>query len=133
MPETTPAADSPTRRFQWWRWVIVALLLFAFFLRVHRLGDQRVWWDEGWSVWVSRLTTGGILSTTGNDVHPPLYFWLLHLWRSLSGDSEFGLRLLSSFFGTLTVAATFALGRDMGRRSSAAPPPFLSAGWRRYF
>ncbi len=106
----------------------MALLLLAFYLRVHRLGDQRVWWDEGWSVWVSRFTMVGILSRTGNDVHPPLYFWLLHLWRSLSGDSEFGLRLLSSFFGTLTVAATFTLGRDIGRRLSTAPPAYLVGG-----
>jgi 4-amino-4-deoxy-L-arabinose transferase-like glycosyltransferase len=103
---------------------VLALLLLAFFLRVHRLGDQRVWWDEGWSVWVSRFSLAGILAQTGNDVHPPLYFWLLHLWRSLSGDSEFGLRLLSSLLGTLTVAATFTLGRDIGRRLSTAPPAY---------
>jgi 4-amino-4-deoxy-L-arabinose transferase-like glycosyltransferase len=116
--------ESSARRFSWWRPAVLALLLLTFFLRVHRLGDQRVWWDEGWSVWVSRFSMAGILAQTGNDVHPPLYFWLLHLWRSLSGDSEFGLRLLSSFLGTLTVAVTFTLGRDIGRRLSTAPPAY---------
>ena len=74
-----------------------------------------MWWDEGWSVWVARFAAADILRQTGNDVHPPLYFALLHLWRGLSGDSEAGLRLLSAFLGTLTIAATFALGRSMAR------------------
>ena len=90
-------------------------MLLAFGLRAHRIGEQRVWWDEGWSVWVARFSPAEILRQTGNDVHPPLYFELLHFWRSLSGDSEAGLRLLSAFLGTLTVAATYALGRRMAR------------------
>src|SRR5690606_8901696 len=49
------------------------------------------------------------------DVHPPLYFELLHLWRLLSGDGEAGLRLLSAFLGTLTLALTYTLGRRMAR------------------
>ena len=95
--------------------VLLALLLLAFGLRAHRIGDQRVWWDEGWSVWAARFPVAGILRETGNDVHPPLYFTLLHVWRAGSGDSEAGLRLLSAFLGLLTVAATYALGRSMAR------------------
>ncbi len=95
--------------------LLIALLLLAFGLRAHRIGDQRVWWDEGWSVWAARFPVAGILRETGHDVHPPLYFTLLHVWRAGSGDSEAGLRLLSAFLGLLTVAATYALGRSMAR------------------
>lgn len=95
--------------------ILLPLLLTAFGLRVHRIGEQRVWWDEGWSVWVARFSPLEILRQTGNDVHPPLYFELLHVWRALSGDSEAGLRLLSAFLGLLTVAMTYALGRRMAR------------------
>ena len=109
-----PVSDSGRRSAVGRRqWLLVLTLLLAFALRVHRIGEQRVWWDEGWSVWVARFSASGILRQTGNDVHPPLYFELLHLWRGLSGDSEAGLRLLSAFLGALTVAATFALGRSM--------------------
>jgi len=97
------------------RWAMAALLLLGFYLRVHRIGDQRVWWDEGWSVWVARFSPLDILRQTGNDVHPPLYFELLHLWRALSGDEEGALRLLSAFVGLLTLALTYALGRRMAR------------------
>lgn len=94
---------------------MVALLLLSFFLRVYRIGEQRVWWDEGWSVWAARFPAAEILRQTGNDVHPPLYFELLHAWRMLSGDGEAGLRLLSAFLGTLAIALTFSLGRSMAR------------------
>jgi 4-amino-4-deoxy-L-arabinose transferase-like glycosyltransferase len=94
---------------------MAAILLLGFFLRVYRIGEQRVWWDEGWSVWVARFSALDILRQTGNDVHPPLYFELLHLWRALSGDSEAGLRLLSAFLGLLAVALTYTLGRRMAR------------------
>jgi len=95
--------------------LLVVLLLLGFGLRVHRLGEQRVWWDEGWSVWAARFPVADILRETGNDVHPPLYFTLLHGWRAISGDSEAGLRRLSAYLGLLTVAATYALGRSMAR------------------
>ena len=98
-----------------WPLLLLLLLLAAFALRAHRIGDQRVWWDEGWSVWAARLPLAGILRETGHDVHPPLYFVLLHVWRAGSGDSEAGLRLLSAYLGLLTVAATYALGRAMAR------------------
>lgn len=93
----------------------IGVVLLGFFLRVHRIGEQRVWWDEGWSVWAARFPAADILRQTGHDVHPPLYFELLHLWRLLSGDGEAGLRLLSAFLGTLTIALTYALGRRMAR------------------
>jgi hypothetical protein len=101
---------------------MAAILLLSFFLRVYRIGEQRVWWDEGWSVWVARFPALDILRQTGNDVHPPVYFELLHLWRVISGDSEAGLRLLSAFLGLLAVALTYALGRRMARGAS-------SPGW----
>ena len=66
-------------------------------------------------MWVARFSSLDILRQTGNDVHPPLYFELLHLWRALSGDEEAALRLLSAFLGVLTVALTCALGRRMAR------------------
>ncbi|MBK6324741.1 MAG: glycosyltransferase family 39 protein [Chloroflexi bacterium] len=106
-----------------WPWLMVALLLLAFALRLHRAGDRAVWWDEGWSVWVARQSLAQIAYQTGHDVHPPVYFWLLHLWRAASGDSEFGLRMFSAVFGTLTIAATYLLGRATANK----PVGFLAA------
>ena len=93
---------------------IFALLLvatLAFGLRLFRLADASIWWDEGWSVWLARQGLVDIARVTAADVHPPLYYWLLHFWIGLAGQSEFGVRFLSVCLGTLTVFAVWFWGR----------------------
>lgn len=96
-----------------WQWLMVVLLLLAFGLRLQRTGDRAVWWDEGWSVWVARQSVTEIVYQTGHDVHPPVYFWLLHFWEEAAGDSEFALRAFSGVLGTVAIAAVYLLGRQV--------------------
>ncbi len=102
------------------RLLLLGILLLSFALRLHRLGDRSVWWDEGLAAWAARQSLGEMANWTAHDVHPPLYFALLHFWRLISGDGEFGLRLFSAVLGTCTVAATYLLGRKVGN---------LTVGW----
>lgn len=91
----------------------LALLLsctLALALRLHRLGDANVWWDEGFGVWLARMSVPDAIIRTAYDVHPPLYYVLLHYWRLAAGESEFALRFLSLLWGVLLVAVTFRLG-----------------------
>lgn len=83
----------------------LALLALAFGLRLISLGDANIWTDEGIAIWAARQDLLTIARWTATDVHPPLYFWLLHFWRALVGDGEFAVRFLSVLAGTLTVAA----------------------------
>lgn len=108
-----PAARTPSRQQQIVLMILVVLLLASFGLRVWRLGNKSIWWDEGLAAWAARQPLADIARWTAADVHPPLYFWMLHFWRIGSGDSEFGLRLLSAMIGVLTVAATYLLGRKV--------------------
>lgn len=94
--------------------LLAILLSTSFGLRVYRLGDKSVWWDEGLAIWAARQSLAEIARWTAADVHPPLYFWMLHFWRPGSGDSEFALRLPSAAIGVLTVAVTYRLGRAVG-------------------
>jgi 4-amino-4-deoxy-L-arabinose transferase-like glycosyltransferase len=105
--------------------LLVLTLLASFGLRVHRLGDKSVWWDEGLAVWAARQSLIEIAQWTSADVHPPLYFWMLHFWRLGSGDTEFGLRSLSVAIGVLTVAAVFLLGKAIGGRETGLLAAFL--------
>ncbi|MBN1642403.1 MAG: glycosyltransferase family 39 protein [Anaerolineae bacterium] len=95
---------------------ILLVLLIAFATRLIRLGDKSVWWDEGLAAWAARQMLGEIARWTSADVHPPLYFWMLHFWRLGSGDTEFGLRAMSAGIGVLTVASVYGLGRAVGGR-----------------
>ncbi|MCW5879829.1 MAG: glycosyltransferase family 39 protein [Anaerolineae bacterium] len=92
----------------------VGILLAAFVLRVYRLGDNNIWWDEGLAIWAVRKSFLGVTAWTASDVHPPLYFWALWPWVRLVGESEFAARFLSLAIGMLTVAAVVPLGRLLG-------------------
>lgn len=102
------------------RYALMAVLLVAFGLRLLLLGAANVWWDEAYSVWLARKPLADVLRITAHDVHPPLYYLLLHGWIRLAGDSEFAVRFPSAAAGALTVAAVYPLGvRLLGRRWAA--------------
>lgn len=101
------------------------ILLLAWGLRLYHLGAMSIWWDESLSYdrALKDLTT--ILSGTiriqnviTRDLHPPLYFLLLHFAVISFGVTEFALRTLSTFANVLTVALvypTFLLVARIGK------------------
>jgi len=89
------------------------IVLLAFSLCLYRLDHQSLWYDEGFSVYLARLSLGEITARTASDIHPPLYYYLLHLWLGPFGDSEFVLRFFSLIFGLLTVPLIYVLGRRL--------------------
>lgn len=101
----------------------VAVLL-AFVLRVSGLGTQSLWYDEGFSVYLSRQSIPDLISLTAQDIHPPLYYLLLFAWKALTGESEFALRFLSLVFSVGSVAA---IARLAGRASKSAPAMVAAA------
>lgn len=91
--------------------ILLTIILVAFGLRLFRLEDANIWWDEGLAVWAARMPLSEMAAWTAADVHPPLYFAVLHFWQQVAGENEFAARFLSVAFGTLTVAALWQLGR----------------------
>ncbi len=92
-------------------WGGALLVLLAFALRAYGLEIQSLWNDEGNSIGMARRGFIAIAQHTARDIHPPLYYWTLHLWVQAAGFSVVALRLLSVFYGTLTVAVVMRLGR----------------------
>ena len=107
MTPLTPAR----RREQLYLGLLLALSLA---LRLYRLGQANLWWDEALAIWAVRKGLLGVTAWTAGDVHPPLYFWGLWAWVQLFGESPFAMRSLSAVIGTLTVWAAHGLGRQMG-------------------
>jgi mannosyltransferase len=85
-------------------------LLLATWLRFYRLAGQSLWSDEGNSVALAQATLGEIVTRTALDIHPPLYYWLLHGWMRLFGESEIAVRSLSVVAGVLLVVVIYRLG-----------------------
>ena len=97
---------SPVTRSAW-RWQSLyaglAILALAFAVRVYGLTAAAVWGDEGSSLLMSQYSLSGIWFHAAHDVHPPLYFMLLHGWIELFGDSLLSIRSLSALPGILCV------------------------------
>lgn len=98
------------------RLVVPGVLALALSLRLWRLGDKNLWWDEALALWAVRKPLSALTAWTAGDVHPPLFFWALWLWRRGVGETEYALRLLPALWGVITVALAYALGRRVGGR-----------------
>jgi mannosyltransferase len=85
-------------------------LLLAALLRFYRLAGQSLWSDEGNSVSLAQAGLAEIASRTALDIHPPLYYWLLHGWMRIFGQSEVAVRSMSALAGVLLVAVIYRLG-----------------------
>ncbi len=103
-------------KFKWIRfeWLVVGLLLLlSLCLRWYRLDGQSLWADEGNSAALALRALPTITRDAARDIHPPLYYYLLHFWVRLWGTSESALRSLSALSGTALVLVTYLLGRKL--------------------
>ncbi|PJF33099.1 MAG: hypothetical protein CUN57_03040, partial [Phototrophicales bacterium] len=82
------------------------IILVAMAVRVHNLGTQSLWYDEGVAYTHSLRTLPELVPLLQRNVHVPAYFGLLGIWEDWTGASEFSLRALSMFFSVLSVAWT---------------------------
>lgn len=85
---------------QWW---FLPLLVLATVLRLHELTESAIWGDESSSLLLALYSPSALWHHAAHDVHPPLYFFLLHLWVQVLGEGVLALRLLSAVFGSLAV------------------------------
>jgi len=93
------------------RYVLYALCLLAFALRLFFLDAQSIWWDEAISIHLANSGLAEIIADRAGNLHPPLYFLLLRGWVALAGDSSFSTRFLSAWLSLLLVPGFYAFGR----------------------
>ena len=91
-------------------WILAAILLLAFGLRLYRLGAESLWYDETVSVYLAGKSLPALVAHTAGDIHPPGYYLLLHAWIRLAGSSDFAVAFPSLLFGVLLVALAYWLG-----------------------
>ena len=116
------------------RWIFAAsraapalVLLLAAVLRCVGLESESVWFDEGHSVLVARMSASDAVAALARDVHPPLYFLTLGVWVRAFGESDASIRSLSVLFGIVAVAGMLALGRRLGGRRAGVVAGLLAA------
>jgi hypothetical protein len=78
-----------------------------------------LWLDEALSVHISRLPMGDIPEALRHDGHPPLYYWLLHLWMDAFGEGDVAVRALSGIAGVAALPLVWFAGRRIGGTRTA--------------
>ena len=99
--------------------LLVFILLSGFALRLYKLGESSLWYDETVSAFLARQSVLELIGHTARDIHPPAYYLLLHFWTMLVSDSEFALAYFSLIFGVLLIALTYRLARFLTRANIA--------------
>ena len=90
---------------QIWLFAIMVLVSgFALALRLHALGRESLWLDEGFTWERSSLPVPALIQHAIRAPHNPSYFIVLHYWLGL-GDDEYMLRFPSAVAGALSAGA----------------------------
>lgn len=73
---------------------IAIIILGAIFLILPSFHTS-LWFDESYSVAIAKHSFADIWTITGNDVHPALYYWALHIIYLIFGNNILLFRLFS--------------------------------------
>ena len=95
-------------------WLLLLVLLGGFWLRVYRLGEQSLTWDELSTIARATIPIADMfdnLFTIRN--HMPLYFLLMRGWVAI-GEEEFIVRYFSLLMGLFSLVLIYKVGRRLG-------------------
>lgn len=106
--------------------LVLGVLLLALALRVMRLQERPLWYDEAFSVFLAEQDWTAIVRGTAADIQPPLYYVVLHVWQFL-GEQVYTMRFLSVGLSLLTVALMYQLTRVLTSPRAALLAAFIAA------
>ncbi len=114
------------------RVAVLLALLTGFALRLYHLGAESLWYDETVSVHLARQPIPAMIEHTAGDIHPPGYYFLLHLWQQVTAPTlrhglEFLYALPSVMAAMLVLALLYAIGRRLFNQPVAAIAVGLAA------
>ena len=96
-------------------YLAIGILFVAYAaLRIWRLTDSCLWFDEIFSVHAAEHSWGALLQFVAQDlVHPPLFYVLLKAWIGAGGEGLFWLRLLPVSISLLAFVPFYFLCREL--------------------
>lgn len=94
---------------------LLILILVGFFLRFHLACTEDLATDEiATMVTASQQFPKGIINAlVTKNFHVPLYYFILHFWIQLFGDSIISLRIITVLLGTLCIPIAYACGKEL--------------------
>ncbi len=111
-------------KFTFWNrlpeyWQLLLVMAIGSAVRFLNISKASIWHDEGYTMLMAPLPPGEILRRTALDVHPPLYYLVLHSWLQLFGTSELAARSLSAVLMIAVIPISYALVKQLFDRNSA--------------
>lgn len=104
---------------------VAAIFAIALTIRLNGLNDTPIWTDEAFTYIVAKLSPR-LLFFGRIDNHPPLYYWLQHLWQSMFPALSL-VRVPAALFGAVTVPVmTVAAGDLISKRAGLFAGTFLA-------
>ena len=97
--------------------VIALVVACGIFLRFST--HSALWLDEALTVDRSSLPVRDIATSLKQDGAPPLYYYLLHYWMDLFGQSDLATRSLSGVIGVATLPVAWLAANRFGGRIAA--------------
>jgi mannosyltransferase len=112
--DSASVSSSHSHSAGWPHWAILLLLLgIAIAVRVHCLGCKPFWFDECFSVEVSRMDWHNFVRVLWwREANMSLYYSLLRIWLHF-GSTEFFVRSLSVLFAAISIPVIYWLARLM--------------------
>ena len=101
--------------------ILTLVLCFIYVaVRVWRLTDTCLWFDEIFSVHAAEHSWNSLLWFVAQDlIHPPLFYVMLKLWIGVGGESLIWLRLFPVVFSVLALVPFINLCRELKLKTSA--------------
>jgi hypothetical protein len=103
----------------WWIEAGAEVLVVCLGIVLRFCTRTHLWLDEALSVDIARLPAGQITEALRHDGHPPLYYFLLHVWMDVFGQGDAAVRSLSGVLGVAALPLAWLAGRRVAGRPGA--------------
>ena len=117
---SVPALRLPSVRLGWRLTPLrlaLGLTMFALAVRVVGIGMRPLWLDEAFSAWFSAQSWDYLWHVVPTyEAHPPFYYSVLKLWRSLFGGDAVALRSLSVLLSAAAVPVVMLAAFEQERQ-----------------
>ena len=106
-------------------WFIAsAIFLLAVLLRLLYIPIRGIWYDDAFSILLSKQSLPEIFSGTAADTMPPLYYLLLHFWMLISNDIAW-IRCINILLNLLLMIYVFLFVKKIASKEAGYISIFL--------
>lgn len=108
----------------------IAIIIIGIIFNCISIFHPNLWFDEAYSVGLANKSFTDIWKIGGNDVHPILYYWILHIIYLITNSSIEGSIIAYRIFSAVCISILGILGfthirKDFGEKNRSTIFIFL--------